>query len=157
MFCCSVAGSLDQGLLESQLRADPVRNVCTGRLEFSLLFYDNKWWQSLRRWLFSYASILIHVCTLARAVRLRLVTAELGFRVPGEIHSGRSGTPVGLSPNFFYSYPLIIIPRLLHIYHRPLPLAKQHIITSSTKTSKLHGLSPQANYTDRATAACRRS
>jgi hypothetical protein len=27
---------------------------------------------------------------------------------------------------------------------------------SKTKT-KLHGLSPQANYTDRATAACRRS
>jgi hypothetical protein len=25
------------------------------------------------------------------------------------------------------------------------------------KTNKLHGLSPRANYTDRATAACRRS
>jgi hypothetical protein len=27
----------------------------------------------------------------------------------------------------------------------------------STKKKKLHGLSPRANYTDRATAACRRS
>jgi hypothetical protein len=26
-----------------------------------------------------------------------------------------------------------------------------------TKTNKLHGLSPRANYTDRATAACQRS
>jgi hypothetical protein len=29
--------------------------------------------------------------------------------------------------------------------------------TFTTKKNKLHGLSPQANYTDRATAACRRS
>jgi hypothetical protein len=27
----------------------------------------------------------------------------------------------------------------------------------NNKTNKLHGLSPQANYTDQATAACRRS
>jgi hypothetical protein len=27
----------------------------------------------------------------------------------------------------------------------------------TNKTNKLHGLSPRANYTDRATAACRRS
>jgi hypothetical protein len=30
-------------------------------------------------------------------------------------------------------------------------------IFNKTKTNKLHGLSPRANYTDRATAACRRS
>jgi hypothetical protein len=29
--------------------------------------------------------------------------------------------------------------------------------TLKTKKTKLHGLSPRANYTDRATAACRRS
>jgi hypothetical protein len=32
--------------------------------------------------------------------------------------------------------------------YRPFPV---------TKKKKLHGLSPRANYTDRATAACRRS
>jgi hypothetical protein len=31
-----------------------------------------------------------------------------------------------------------------------------HLINTKLK-KKLHGLSPQANYTDRATAACRRS
>jgi hypothetical protein len=30
-------------------------------------------------------------------------------------------------------------------------------IVKKTKKKKLHGLSPRANYTDRATAACRRS
>jgi hypothetical protein len=30
-------------------------------------------------------------------------------------------------------------------------------LTSKQKKNKLHGLSPRANYTDRATAACRRS
>jgi hypothetical protein len=31
------------------------------------------------------------------------------------------------------------------------------VITSTIKKKKLHGLSPRANYTDRATAACRQS
>jgi hypothetical protein len=30
-------------------------------------------------------------------------------------------------------------------------------LSHQKKTNKLHGLSPRANYTDRATAACRRS
>jgi hypothetical protein len=30
-------------------------------------------------------------------------------------------------------------------------------VVPKTKQNKLHGLSPRANYTDRATAACRRS
>jgi hypothetical protein len=30
-------------------------------------------------------------------------------------------------------------------------------LDKQTKKNKLHGLSPRANYTDRATAACRRS
>jgi hypothetical protein len=37
--------------------------------------------------------------------------------------------------------------------HVPLNKTKQN----KTKQNKLHGLSPRANYTDRATAACRRS
>jgi hypothetical protein len=32
-----------------------------------------------------------------------------------------------------------------------------NVSLKNKKTNKLHGLSPQANYTDRATAACRRS
>jgi hypothetical protein len=32
-----------------------------------------------------------------------------------------------------------------------------HNAITNTKETKLHGLSPRANYTDRATAACRRS
>jgi hypothetical protein len=37
----------------------------------------------------------------------------------------------------------------------PSKAAKEQI--AFPKTPKLHGLSPRANYTDRATAACRRS
>jgi hypothetical protein len=39
------------------------------------------------------------------------------------------------------------------------PRTRQHTpeITATKKQNKLHGLSPRANYTDRATAACRRS
>jgi hypothetical protein len=33
----------------------------------------------------------------------------------------------------------------------------RHEGQAGTKTKKLHGLSPRANYTDLATAACRRS
>jgi hypothetical protein len=40
---------------------------------------------------------------------------------------------------------------LIYQQHKHIDL----IVTS--KKTKLHGLSPQANYTDRATAACRRS
>jgi hypothetical protein len=36
-------------------------------------------------------------------------------------------------------------------------LAKAHTHTHTHTKTKLHGLSPRANYTDRATAACRRS
>jgi hypothetical protein len=40
----------------------------------------------------------------------------------------------------------------------PFEMFFLHFFVSNTlKTTKLHGLSPQANYTDRATAACRRS
>jgi hypothetical protein len=39
-----------------------------------------------------------------------------------------------------------------------LPLQQERILPEKLKKKKkLHGLSPQANYTDRATAACRRS
>jgi hypothetical protein len=34
---------------------------------------------------------------------------------------------------------------------------REHTLTFNKQTNKLRGLSPQANYTDRATAACRRS
>jgi hypothetical protein len=36
-------------------------------------------------------------------------------------------------------------------------LAIKKRMEGTTKKTKLHGLSPRANYTDRATAACRRS
>jgi hypothetical protein len=36
-------------------------------------------------------------------------------------------------------------------------LAYVQDLSKTNKQTKLHGLSPQANYTDRATAACRRS
>jgi hypothetical protein len=38
-----------------------------------------------------------------------------------------------------------------------LPLLSKAFIEFIHKKTKLHGLSPRANYTDRATAACRRS
>jgi hypothetical protein len=38
-----------------------------------------------------------------------------------------------------------------------LRMKKELIIRNNTNKQKLHGLSPRANYTDRATAACRRS
>jgi hypothetical protein len=38
-----------------------------------------------------------------------------------------------------------------------VPLGVELIIASNKQTNKLHGLSPRANYTGRATAACRRS
>jgi hypothetical protein len=38
----------------------------------------------------------------------------------------------------------------------PLTVRMQHIVKHYTVKKKLHGLSPRANYTDRATAACRR-
>jgi hypothetical protein len=66
-----------------------------------------------------------------------------------------------------YSHRLLFIST----YHRKTPLGNQEYGNSiilkwvlekqyygvKTKLPKLHGLSPQANSTDRATAACRRS
>jgi hypothetical protein len=40
---------------------------------------------------------------------------------------------------------------------RLLNIKPNYYVTFDVKKSKLHGLSPRANYTDRATAACRRS
>jgi hypothetical protein len=42
---------------------------------------------------------------------------------------------------------------IIHILFKVVP----KLFLPKNKTNKLHGLSPQANYTDRATAACRRS
>jgi hypothetical protein len=44
-----------------------------------------------------------------------------------------------------------MIKKFLHFYRA------QKRTKTETKKTKLHGLSPHANYTDRATAACRRS
>jgi hypothetical protein len=44
----------------------------------------------------------------------------------------------------------------LHYIDQPVIVATNKI-TTTKQTNKLHGLSPRANYTDRATAACRRS
>jgi hypothetical protein len=49
---------------------------------------------------------------------------------------------------------------LAHHYSKTYALKDTEVfltVTEKNKKTKLHGLSPRANYTDRATAACRRS
>jgi hypothetical protein len=48
---------------------------------------------------------------------------------------------------------MVNIPKLSDAF----PICPLEVITWKAKKTKLRGLSPQANYTDRATAACRRS
>jgi hypothetical protein len=45
----------------------------------------------------------------------------------------------------------------METYRRELPVCQSNSTLISLKKTKLHGLIPRANYTDRATAACRRS
>jgi hypothetical protein len=44
----------------------------------------------------------------------------------------------------------------LYVYSNKSVVREMQSLSKKTKT-KLHGLSPRANYTDRATAACQRS
>jgi hypothetical protein len=60
-------------------------------------------------------------------------------------------------PSFLYSS--ILSPVTLQLPDQPPSFLYSSIltITRTFKQKKLRGLSPQSNYTDRATAACRRS
>jgi hypothetical protein len=57
---------------------------------------------------------------------------------------------------FCLSMELFCVMCVLYLIAVPLPPDKTHLQLNNNK-KKLHGLNPRANYTDRATAACRRS
>jgi hypothetical protein len=72
------------------------------------------------------------------------------FGTPGEQHS----VPKRITnPDDFDES---VIRRTVYDFYtqeEPVPTVRKQ----TNKTNKLHGLSPRANYTDRVTAACRRS
>jgi hypothetical protein len=74
--------------------------------------------------------------------------------------------PLRLITNFWYLAVNLLVSSLSHIYvlfGRTASVVRvpgyrtEMCCASCEVTNKLHGLSPRANYTDRATAACRRS
>jgi hypothetical protein len=54
------------------------------------------------------------------------------------------------------SHATVTVPTA-SLYNEPTHVEYSHTHKEPDKTNKLHGLSPRASYTDRATAACRRS
>jgi hypothetical protein len=84
-------------------------------------------------------------------------TVALCTRIPPNIAAIATGSLLvlllfSLFTTCFGSYgPSSGETQLRHLHIRVL----HHMSEKKTKTKKLHGLSPRANYTDRATAACR--
>jgi hypothetical protein len=86
------------------------------------------------------------------AVSFSTVTSQHLCEASVELYKKRLMGKQGIEFGYFRNKGADSIP-LKHIHFRLNP----SLLTKTKLKTKLHGLSPRANYTDQATAACRRS
>jgi hypothetical protein len=96
--------------------------------------------------------------------RIRLTpSSDIGHNVfltsPNYSFYSVNWTKQSIHTSHTFSFTVIHIYLLHSLYYiiRILAINSAKLVLPSNKQNKLHGLSPRANYTDRATAACRRS